>query len=87
MSERVSAGKKLGREDAKEILARAKTLHVAKGSKWRSFSGAELTADETVDVMLGPTGNLRAPTVRVGGTLVVGFHDEPYGKVLGITAP
>jgi hypothetical protein len=32
--------------------------------------------------MLGPTGNLRAPTLRVGKTLVVGFNDESYTDVL-----
>ena len=33
--------------------------------------------------MIGPSGNLRAPTLRVGTTLVVGFNDEMYDTVLG----
>jgi hypothetical protein len=33
--------------------------------------------------MLGPTGNLRAPTLRVGRTLLVGFDEDTYRKVLG----
>ena len=28
--------------------------------------------------LLGPTGNLRAPTLRRGSTLYVGFHEEGY---------
>ena len=32
--------------------------------------------------MLGPTGNLRAPTVKVGKTMIVGFNDEAYQQVL-----
>jgi len=32
--------------------------------------------------LLGPTGNLRAPTIRVGKTLLVGFNEESYKKVL-----
>ena len=32
--------------------------------------------------MLGPTGNLRAPTLRVGRTLIVGFDQETYRRVL-----
>ena len=32
--------------------------------------------------MLGPTGNLRAPTVRSGKTLLVGFNEEKYAAVL-----
>jgi hypothetical protein len=34
-------------------------------------------------VLLGPTGNLRAPTLRVGRTLLVGFDEATYAKVLG----
>jgi len=31
--------------------------------------------------MLGPTGNLRAPAIRVGKTLLVGFNEDAYGQV------
>ncbi len=34
--------------------------------------------------LLGPTGNLRAPTARVGQTLLVGFSEEMYREVLGV---
>jgi arsenate reductase-like glutaredoxin family protein len=33
-------------------------------------------------VLLGPTGNLRAPTLRKGRTLLVGFDEASYAKVL-----
>jgi len=33
-------------------------------------------------LLLGPTGNLRAPTLRIGKTLVVGFDEGTYAKVL-----
>jgi hypothetical protein len=33
--------------------------------------------------MLGPTGNLRAPTIRKGSTVLVGFHEEMYRGALG----
>ncbi len=32
-------------------------------------------------LLLGPTGNLRAPVLRKGKTLVVGFDEETYKKV------
>ncbi len=39
--------------------------------------------DETLlHHLLGPTGNLRAPTMRRGKTLLVGFHEEEFGKIL-----
>lgn len=34
-------------------------------------------------LMLGPTGNLRAPTLRIGRTLVVGFDEDIYTRLLG----
>jgi hypothetical protein len=32
--------------------------------------------------MVGTTGNLRAPCLRVGKTVVVGFNAEAYAEVL-----
>ena len=42
------------------------------------------TDDELLAVLLGPTGNLRAPAAVVGDTLVVGFSPEVYAEVLGV---
>jgi arsenate reductase-like glutaredoxin family protein len=33
-------------------------------------------------LLLGPTGNLRAPTLRKGRTLLVGFDEVSYAAVL-----
>jgi hypothetical protein len=33
--------------------------------------------------MLGPTGNLRAPCLRTGKTVIVGFNEELYGSIFG----
>ena len=38
--------------------------------------------DTLAGAMLGPTGNLKAPTLRVGGTLLVGFGEAGYAAVL-----
>lgn len=32
--------------------------------------------------LLGPTGNLRAPTLRKGNTLLVGFNEDAYEETL-----
>ena len=34
-------------------------------------------------VLIGPSGNLRAPTLRRGRTLLVGFDAAMYARVLG----
>ena len=38
---------------------------------------------ELAKAVLGPSGNLRAPTAKVGKTFVVGFNDEAYTSVFG----
>jgi len=37
---------------------------------------------ELVKLLSGPTGNLRAPTLRKGRTLIVGFDEQTYTKLL-----
>jgi arsenate reductase-like glutaredoxin family protein len=38
--------------------------------------------NELAGFLLGPTGNLKAPTLRIGDTLLVGFSAEAYKQVL-----
>jgi len=64
------------------MLRSASSLTVAKGRKISEFAGGTASAD-AVGAMLGPTGNLRAPTLRVGKTLLVGFNEGVYEKVFG----
>ena len=44
------------------------------------FSLRPGASDEAVAAMLGPTGNLRAPTIRKGKTLIVGFNQEVFAR-------
>jgi hypothetical protein len=37
---------------------------------------------ELLGLLLGPTGGLRAPTLRVGRALFVGFNAEVYAKIV-----
>lgn len=37
---------------------------------------------ELMELMLGSTGNLRAPVVVRGGTVLVGFNADVYGDEL-----
>jgi hypothetical protein len=80
--ETVSASKKLGRSDAVELVKSVKKVIVSKGKKVQSFPGGK-ASKEIVDALLGSTGNLRAPTLRVGKTLLVGFDEGSYADVFG----
>ncbi len=80
IADRTPASRKLGRADAQALLADADVLYVAKGRRRTEMSAADPGA---ADLMLGPTGNLRAPVVRVGRTLIVGYHEEALDLALG----
>jgi arsenate reductase-like glutaredoxin family protein len=58
---------------------------VAKGKKVVTFDMKKDAPDDDTLLahLLGPTGNLRAPTLRMGKTLLVGFSDEAYKDYLG----
>ena len=79
----MSASKKLQEADARVLLKSASRLIVAKGKQIREFAVGSRPSKEAVEAMLGPTGNLRAPTARVGKTLLVGFNEEAYRSVFG----
>lgn len=52
-----------------------------KGKKVERFDLGNKVTDDAVAAMLGPTGNLRAPTIRAGRTLLVGFNEEEFAAV------
>ncbi len=82
MKEEIPASRKLGADQAAEIAKGSSKVYVAKGKKLDLFEMKSSDLQEVVEKMLGPTGNLRAPTMRVGKTTVVGFSEEAFGKVL-----
>ena len=82
IAEQIPASRKLGAAEAAELLQAADRLYVAKGKKISEFSGGQAHA-EAVAAMLGPTGNLRAPTMVCGDTLLVGFNQELFERLLG----
>ena len=55
-----------------------------KGKRVVVFDLEEAPPDDEVlfSHLMGPTGNLRAPTARVGTTLLVGFNKPTYEEEL-----
>lgn len=86
MTETVDAKKvRMEGQAALAVLAGVRELIVARGKKVETFDlkTARPTDEELLAKLLGPTGNLRAPTARVGRRLLVGFNPEMYERVLG----
>ena len=78
----VPASRKLGRDDAIALAAKVNTIIAAKGKKVATFKVAGGATDEAIAAMLGPTGNMRSPTILAGKTLLVGFNEEQFAAAL-----
>jgi len=78
IAETVSANQKLQASDAKLLLGSASRLVAMKGKKVSEFNLLDKVNKDSVNAMLGPTGNLRAPTIRVGSTYLVGYNEEIF---------
>ncbi len=72
-------------DKARELAAGATKIIVSKGKRVTVFDMRKDPPDETTLMkhMLGTTGNLRAPTTKRGKTLLVGFNQDEYARVLG----
>lgn len=67
-----------------ELAAQVSRITIAKGKKVVTFSMVKDRPDDDTLLahMLGPTGNLRAPVIRKGKMLFVGFNEEAYDQLL-----
>ena len=65
------------------MAKQAAKVFVAKGKKVEEFAPGGKASADLVEKMLGPTGNLRAPTIRCGKTVVVGFNEELFEQLFG----
>jgi arsenate reductase-like glutaredoxin family protein len=60
------------------VLDGVSDLYVAKGKKTLHFdlTSARPTDAELLALLLGRSGKLRAPAIKVSGRLLVGYNDE-----------
>jgi hypothetical protein len=75
---------KKGRDDALALARAARRVVIGKGKKVTVFDMKKSPPDDDTlaSLMLGPTGNLKAPTLRLGDTLLVGFSEDAYKEWL-----
>lgn len=70
--ERLAKKEPLTEADVKGLLKSVGKVIVAKGKAFREMDAGDAKPDD----LRGPTGNFRAPMIRKGKTLLVGFHEE-----------
>jgi len=71
-AERPSRKQPLTDADARALLGTVSEVVIARGKAVRKLAAKEATLDD----LRGPTGNFRAPLLKVGRKLLVGFHEE-----------
>lgn len=66
-----------------ELLAKAESITVSRGRK--IFTLDPKTADKTdiLPLVMGPSGSLKAPALRVGNRFMVGWNPDMYDQWLG----
>lgn len=83
VKDKTSASKKLQESDSRDLLSEATKLIALKGKKVTEFNVAKEIPESAVAAMLGPTGNLRSPTIKLGKKLIVGFNQEIFEREFG----
>jgi arsenate reductase-like glutaredoxin family protein len=76
---------RMGPREALALLEGANELVAARGRKVERIDLRKGMPDKATvaRLMIGPSGNLRAPTLRVGKRVLVGFDEEAYKEVFG----
>ena len=71
---------RFGRSDLKKLFKGSNRVLTARGKKSVAFDLRKgfPDLDELAKVALGPSGNLRAPAMRLGKDWVVGFGEEAW---------
>lgn len=66
------------------VLENVNSMYVAKGRKVieMDLSQDEAGESELLELLLGRSGKLRAPTIKVGESLMVGYSQEMFTSVL-----
>jgi hypothetical protein len=68
----------LAEADVKALLKSVATVIICKGKKSVEMKAADAKPDD----LKGPTGNFRAPMLRRGKTLLVGFNEDALKSLL-----
>ena len=63
------------------MLQSASLIRTGKGKKTNVWKPSIDEKEEILKDVIGPSGNLRAPTWRIGNEFIVGFNPELYQEM------
>jgi len=76
---------KYSSEDFPTLLNGIDDIYAGKGKKFVYFNlrKEKPGEDDLKKALLGRSGTLRAPAMKVGKTLIVGFNEDMYREIFG----
>ena len=82
--ETVSANKvRFEPAEALALARQTQRLIAAKGKNVVEIDVKSADDDTLLKSLIGPSGKLRAPAIRQGDVLLIGFHDTAFAEFLG----
>lgn len=69
--------------DAWDLLKEAGAITTVKGKKVVELTPCRDGREVVLAEVIGPSGNLRAPTLRIGDRFVIGFDGSLYETLFG----
>lgn len=71
--------------EALNVVRQAEELWIAKGKNVRrvKLTKEPIEDDDLRKLILGPSGNLRAPAIRRGRRMFIGFEPTEFAKFVG----
>ena len=73
---------RIGAEEAWQMLSQAKEVYVVNGRKIQHWQPDETNKEAILAKAIGRSGNLRAPTIKVGDSYIIGFNEALYEEVM-----
>ncbi len=72
---------RFGAAELPALFAGAERLAIAKGKSPLDVRVVGAVEEVALQAALGPSGNLRAPTLRLGTTFLVGFDESLWTRI------
>ncbi len=64
------------------MLSQAKDVYIVNGRKINHWQPDESNKEDILAKAIGRSGNLRAPTIKVGDTTIIGFNEALYEEIM-----
>ena len=85
IGEEINAAKEvISGEQVWDVIKKGSSIVVASGNKIVTFDPAVDNKQEIIEKILGRSGNLRAPTLRIGNIFYVGYNEKLYEQIAAL---